>query len=538
MKDRVKSILPWMLIAFVFLILVLLNVFAGEHWLDSDMAAEMIFSKQIAEEGGLLATKNWYYSTEFRILYTQLIMVPLFHVFESWSTIRIITNIVTYILLLGSYYYFMKPVCSKVSTVLYSSVILLLPFSEVIMTHVQMGNTYMPHMIIIFFCFGMFLRLVKSSRKTVIGKLSVLLFYILLCIICGMSGVRYVLALQAPLVLASVWMGMKSDAFGRLRKELSIANIKALLLDGQLRYLWYGLLGLFSAMVGYLINIVIIARNFAFQTYEATNFIQVFQGVLLERLQNTFGNLLLLFGYIENKGFLSARGVISLIAIAMMMGVLLLTVRCNKLLQKNQEAVPEYGLKTFLWRFFVAAFVLNTFVFVFTTSTMTARYYFTVFMFVLPLLCIYFDLEKLPLDRILVTLFLCGALGLTSVKGVYSFLDKDKNAEEKQVARFLAEEEYGFGYATYWNANIMTELTDGYVEVANVSDVKEMSMFLWSSPKKYYEEGYHTGKTFLLLTTEEAAKYADAEVVLKGKMIYEDDDYIVYHYDKVEELLQ
>jgi len=329
MKDRVRSILPWAVTGFVFLILVLLNIFAGDHWLDSDMAAEMIFSKQIAEEGGLLATKNWYYSTEFRILYTQLIMVPLFHVFESWHVIRTITNIVTYILLLGSYYYFMKPVCSKKSTVVYSSVILLLPFSEVIMTHMQMGNTYMPHMIIIFFCAGMFLRLAGDIRKSAAGKLSVLVFYVLLCVICGMSGVRYVLALQAPLVLAAVWMGVKSDAFGRLRKEVNCVNIKALLQDRQLRYFWYGLLGLFCAMAGYLINIAVIARTFTFQTYEATNFIQVFQGVLLERLQNTFGNLLLLFGYIENKGFLSARGVISLIAIAMMVGVMLLALRCN-----------------------------------------------------------------------------------------------------------------------------------------------------------------------------------------------------------------
>ena len=152
-------------LSLVFVMLVLLNIFVGEHWIDSDMAAEMIFSKLIAEEGGVFATTNWYYSTEFRILYTQLIMVPLFHIFESWHVIRVITNVITYLLLLGSYYYFMKPLCSKASTVIYSSVILLLPFSETVLTHVQMGNTYMPHLIIIFFCFGMFLQLAGAGDK-------------------------------------------------------------------------------------------------------------------------------------------------------------------------------------------------------------------------------------------------------------------------------------------------------------------------------------------------------------------------------------
>lgn len=531
------------LLSLVFAILVCLNIFAGENWIDSDMAAEMIFSRLIAREGGLFATTNWYYSTEFRILYTQLFMVPLFHVFESWQVIRTITNMITYLLLLGSYYYFMKPLRSKASTVIYSSVILLLPFSETFLTHVQMGNTYMPHMIIIFFCFGMFLRLAgdwsKEAWKAAVQRGILMLSYVLLSVICGMSGVRYVLALQLPLVLTGVWTFLKAEGFHPLRRTASITNLKKLLQSKEMRYIWYGLLGLFCAMAGYVINILILAQKFQFQTYEATNFIQVFQGVLLERVQNTMGNLLMLFGYIENKGFLSVRGLISLIAFALLVGIVLLTIRCNRLMKdKSMQEIPAYDHKIFVLRFFVVAFFLNTFVFIFTTSTMTSRYYITVFMFVLPLICMYFELEKLPLDRILVALFVCGALGLASAKCVYSFMDKDKNAEEKKVAQFLQEHAYDFGYATYWNANILTELTDGYVEVANVGEVTDMSMFYWSSPKMYYEQDYHDGQTFLLLTTEEASEYKEAEVVRKGEKVYEDAGYVVYHYDSVEELLQ
>ena len=57
------------------------NLFYLETWLDSDMAAEMIFSKLLAEEGKWLATESWYYSTEFRVLYTQILMEPLFYCF-------------------------------------------------------------------------------------------------------------------------------------------------------------------------------------------------------------------------------------------------------------------------------------------------------------------------------------------------------------------------------------------------------------------------------------------------------------------------
>lgn len=190
----------------------------------------------------------------------------------------------------------------------------------------------------------------------------------------------------------------------------------------------------------------------------------------------------------------------------------------------------------FLLWFFVTAFILNTFVFLFTTSTIVARYYITVFLFVLPLLCIYYEYERLPLDRLLLAFLLCGALALATAKCVYSFADKDKNKDKKPVAAYLKEQGYTFGYASYWNGNIITELTDGAVEIANIHEIDRMDMFTWSSPVKYYQEGYHSGRTFILLTAEEAEKYAQARVIAAGEVVYEQQGYVVLHYDSAEEL--
>ena len=544
MKEvKKRKVMPFILavclLVGVLFMLLLLNIFFGDHWLDSDMAAEMMFSKLIAEEGGLLATKNWYYSTEFRVLYTQLFMVPLFHIFEDWHVIRTITNVLTYVLMLGSYYYFMKPLKVSKTAVVLSSVILLLPFSETFVTHMQMGNTYMPHVIIVLFCFGMFLRL-TGQKKLLEGRNIVLLCgYILLSVVCGMSGVRYMLALQAPLGLTAVYYILRSPAYEGLRAEISAEKVKKTLSGDNLLYLFYSIVGAVSAVIGYGINVAVIAKKYPFQTYEATNFIKVFQGVLLERVQNTVANLLMLFGYIEEKGFLSLRGLISLIAFALLIGIALLAKRVGHLLKTADSSdIEALGHKRFIEYFFEIAFVLNTFVFVFTTSTIVSRYYITVFIFVLPLLCIYFEAEKLPWDKLLVLLFVTGCLGLGTLKCVYSFVDKDKNAEEKKVAAFLQEKEYSFGYASYWNANIMTELTDGYVEVANINHFDDMSFFRWSSPMKYYEPGYHQGKTFLLMTQEQLAEYISLPVVSVGEKVYEDEAYVVLHYDSVEELFQ
>ena len=108
MKTLKKQI-PYILLGATLLLLLGLNIISQDHWLDSDMAAEMIFSRILSEENHIFSTTNWYYSTEFRVLYTQLIMGPLFRICNNWHVIRTITNLVFYGLMLASYYYFMKP---------------------------------------------------------------------------------------------------------------------------------------------------------------------------------------------------------------------------------------------------------------------------------------------------------------------------------------------------------------------------------------------------------------------------------------------
>lgn len=560
--------LAWGLLGAALLLLAALNVFWGDHWIDSDMAAEMIFSRLLAQEGKWIATENWYYSTEFRVLYTQLIMTPLFHVLQDWHVIRTLTNVITYLLVLGAYFYCMKPFRIRRSTVVFSSVILLLPFSETFLTHMQLGNTYMWHVILILLAFGMFLRLSQPWEGRRAGRIVTGILYAALSVVCGLSGVRYMLALQVPLCITAAIYILKSDEFAVLRRDFSLEcpwqQIRRVLSEERLSYLLCSLLGLLGAGVGYLANVAVLGRRFQFQMYDVTNFIKVFQGVLLERTQDTVGNLLQLFGYIEEKGFLSIRGLISLLAFGFLAGIVFLTVRCGRLLAGEQGKFPAGQEKTeaktqskperlrqrsdvdgqeqrrqlahsrlALW-FFVTAFALNTFVFLFTTSTIVARYYITVFLFVLPLLCIYYEYETLPLDRVLLAFLLCGALGLTTAKCVYSFIDKDKNEDRRPVAAYLEEQGYTFGYATYWNGNIITELTDGQVEIANIHEIDKMDMFTWSSPVRYYQEGYHEGKTFILLTAQEAAEYAQVPVIAAGEVVYDQQGYVVLHYDSAD----
>lgn len=530
LKAGISKIGPYIILGISLLLLIFLNVFYHDNWLDSDMAAEMMFSKLLAEEGRLFATPDWYYSTEFRFLYTHWIMGPLFRICSDWHVIRAVTNIVSYVLMLGSYYYFMKPLKVKKSLVITTSALLILPFSETMMTHMVMGNTYMFHVIIVFLFFGLYLRLAEGGRKN--KFIAEVVFFLGLGLVCGVSGVRYLLALQCPLALTALVYLVKTKEFGAFRQNVTAQNpgtefLKLWKCPAMKWFLW-AVLGAVASVAGYGINVLYVSKNYVFQTYDATNFIAVYQGVFFERAQNALGSLLMLFGYIPDRGVISLRGVVTLAAFVMIAVFGYVSARvCKK----------SEGQSQFVSLFLVVSFLLNVFVFVFTTSTMVPRYYLTIFIFVLPVLCFYMEQEKVCFDKAVVTLLLVGCLLLATGKTVLSYMTVDKNADKRAVAAFLQENNYDFGYATYWNANIITELTDGQVEVANVGDGVYLDYFKWSSPMKYYEENYEDGEVFLLLTMEEVSEAGESAVVQNGEVIYEDGIYTVFVYESSKELM-
>lgn len=143
----------------------------------------------------------------------------------------------------------------------------------------------------------------------------------------------------------------------------------------------------------------------------------------------------MLFGYIPDKGFLSLRGIVTMAAFVMLAIYGYVTVKHGKMQNRS-------GLRSLVTLFVKVSFVLNLFVFIFTTSTMVPRYYITIFIFVLPVLCFYLEEEKLPFDRFAVVTLLTICLILGTGKTVMSFLTVDKNETKRPVAQFLAENGY------------------------------------------------------------------------------------------------
>lgn len=521
------------------LTLIVVNILWGEHWINSDMAAEMIFSKLLAEEGRLIASSNWYYSTEFRVLYTQLVMTPLHYVFTDWHVIRVITNVVFYILMLASFYFVCKPLKIRRRNVWLCALALFVPVSEAVMTHLQMGNTYMSHVILCFVTFGLFLRLCDREQRCHRGRYIVYaVLFAAICVVLGISGVRYMLDILVPLVMTAGVFVIRSGGFQVFRKEATKEHLAGFLKTEQVTYLFVSFAGLVCGGIGYLINALFISKMYQFQTYDTTNFIAVHEGVFWDRVQNALGELLQMFGYIENKAFLSLRGLITILAFVMIATLGFTWVKSMRysLVQSTALVEPvEQNHRRFTVLFAGISFVLHLFVFVFTTSTMVDRYFIPIAIFFLLTLAIYMEWEGLVFDRVVVCLILGGSLAFAGVKTYYSFVSNDKNADRYEMAEYLLEEGYTFGYASYWNSNIMTEVSDGALEMANLWSLESLGDFKWSSKMSSYEP--KEGKIFLIAENSELEALKEYGMLEKQEIIFENEDFKVLHFDSQAEFL-
>lgn len=97
-------ICSWIVLIIVLAGLVVYMSVHVEDLLDADMSSELILGNLLKQNGGILSDQ-WHYSTEVRVLNTQLVYSMFLHLFDDWQTVRIFGNITLYLVLLASYFF-------------------------------------------------------------------------------------------------------------------------------------------------------------------------------------------------------------------------------------------------------------------------------------------------------------------------------------------------------------------------------------------------------------------------------------------------
>lgn len=523
-KEKVLiAVAGFILIAFLIL-LSWNNFFVCRSRLDSDMASELILEQSLSERNQMFHS-GWYYSTELRILNTLLVRAPLFKIFSDWTTVRTVGNALLFCFMLCSYLVLLKYLKVDIEFSLLTAAMLLCPFSRIWLNIMYEGAYYIPHVTITFFYLTLFLMVEKTGHEANrIKKRGILAGYLLLSVILGMSGIRYMLNIQLPILMTSALLVLFNRNYQEIREKPTAENLKKALKWKPTLYFLLSLIGAAVTVLGYFISERLLSRVFRFHSYSNNKF-KIFSEVpLLTQFSKLTEDLLGLLGYSQGVKLFSLQGIRN---IAVLLLLLLFILMFIKILNTKNLSYE----KKFTAVFFISSFLISSATFI-LLDTYTSRYYIPVLAAAVPAAAIYWQEEEKKLDRIFIG---GGCIAAALIIGLlvwkeYAFDCRDNKNNREDVLAYLLDNDLTFGYATFWNGNVLTELSNGEVEVAGVSTINKdsISYFQWLTFAKYHEPGYHEGKVFILLAKSELEAFQSTELSKEGELAYQDSGYTVY----------
>ncbi len=480
-KPDLATVLQWCVFGVVALGWIVFYLLRAEKLLDADMSSEMVLSDLLAKEHRII-TPNWKYSTEIRVLNNQIFFSLFLALTGSFKASRLISGVVLLGLYGASYYY----LCVQAGIKKYfpiTAALLFLPFSQDYAYIILYGLYYIPHVAISFTTIALILQIDHTKENKKKGILFGILFA--LSIAAGLGGPRQIMICYLPLLLVFI-----------LR---NVADKKTK---------WIGVLIAFlGGGIGYVINTKVLHENYRFNTWsdlEITGFSFEKAGSLIMGFFHEYG---------FTEGDLFSGGLVKSTAAFVILGSIALYF-VSYLSRKDKSTAEEH----FLAMTFPAMVLLHFMLYLFTNMFYEDRYVLPYIVFAAPLAgfalkhCAQTRTEDAKNWQKTVWTYLIPAAGIAAVfaGGLCRYpglLKRDDASALKAVADQLVAQGYQSGYASYWNGNIMTELSEGQFEMFNWDDyvsekIDVEELYVWLQPVSH-ETKKPDGKVFILLSTQE-----------------------------------
>jgi len=505
--------------------LVFISVFSYRHgwqWINSDHASEMMLGKLLAEENALLS-RSWYYSTEIRLVYQTLFTMPLFKilvVFENWALIRSLNILLNNIILILSYVFMAKQMNIRPKYILITSILIILPFSFLYWDVVLFGGYYVFFIAQHFFCLGLLINLLKHTGN-IKNIITSFIFFTVLSLLMGIQTIRSLYCIYIPLLLTCIYFYFKHN-----KKDKFV--------------LFLGCYGFIVCCIGFIIN-NLLHFFYQFKSFHVTN-LDNLQANFIQKLILCLTSLVNFFGYNFGINFLSIKGLLSF---AVLIGTYLLFFATFKIITIKPENISKNTtVYKFLPVYFLTSVVFNFFINIILDhgiNDMLPENYFIPFMILyIPLIAVFFSQKTITGNGLKRSILFLGILIVIFGQSVICFQGLaryNKNTVRNGHIQYLLDNQLYYGYATFWEANVVTELTNGKIEInglfpffEQIDESKKLLNWNWLKPHRYNytEPDYQKREPFLLLAKWEA--YSIGYNLPQSQPDYEDENYIIIKY--------
>ena len=507
-------LIAWGIAAAWYLADVLYIWFHGNNVMNSDLAAELILAKELNREGTLLST-NWYYSSELRVLNTQLAYKLGFALFpDRWHAARTVAVAVLLLAMILVAVYFARAISYPLAGPILS-VVLLAPYSKWYGWNVVFNSYYVPHIVLTLLALSLFLRTLqtRSGKRIVCIVLSIALAFT-----GGLGGVRQLMICYSPLLLTAVVYLLS------YRKEKISKH--------RLRILGYSLLLFAASCAGYLINANVFSRTYSFQQQGTKQW----GDLSLDNVFTCLSDLIGLFGWRSEVSIVSLEGIGNVLSLLLVVLLLYGAARCIRKCSLSE-------IEKLAVLFSLSAFAVLLAVYGFAKDSYNESYW-SLFLpdaFIGLLLCLKY--ESASWRKNIVTFFCLGTLLINSIltyQDPYISWVPDDRGIHNAVA-WLVENGYTQGIATFWNSDIITPLSNGKIEMWTEVDVDAPRTHEWLQVKSH-DELPKEGKIFVIRPmsdlTDQDPTVNQYLIGTKDHLVYQDDNYFIYGYKNTEEYLE
>lgn len=339
-----------------------------------------------------------------------------------------------------------------------------------------------------------------------------------------MQGPKELMILYLPLMLSAIIMLMVR--LHRLPREIP---------QRELRLCLHSFIALVSGLAGYAINVVVLSRIYTFETYE-----RYWNEFHLLSIVEYWSQFLTLLGWqYPYEYWTSAFPLFSLSGILGAFGIVLiglLMVAVIRLLSRWRELSFE-GLLTIT--VFLAIFLTQGSIFAFTRGNGDVRSYY--WLPILPLVFVILQVacetehfrQRYSRRLCAMGLVICVAgAGISSIR-TFMVYPKRAVAELMPVCDWLIENGYTQGYASFWYADVMTEWTNGLMEVWATEEESFPTIYEWLQSSEHATPPQ--GAFYVLSGSRDhyIESFHDADVV------YQDDSgYAVMVFDDYDKMLE
>lgn len=519
--------------------------FNGDHLIDSDASAELLLADVLNHTHEFLISRHWYYSTEIKVFNSQLIyQIGLLLSPDNWHRARLYSDALFLLIYILSIQFFSGAAMNNRQRWFLCA--LLFPFGGWYTWNVLFNSFYVPYLAFSFISIGLFLRYIdvrasgddKEEHANWRKDAILLILLIILSFITGLGGVRQLMICYVPMFLTAILFNI--GGFHKTEKKKT--NLLTAIVSGsdvRRRMLSGALLSLISAMIGYLLNITVLMKNYEFASYSQQSWGCDFD---IGAMINSLNELINMFGWKKEVPIMSLSGINNvLITVIIFIG---LTAIIKYVKDYWNTAIGDQSdqslVQPFVVCFFIFLFLIHWLILSFSAHHTT--YWIPVMPFGFAAAAIGIDhwlndinnqyaRRNATVFEYLIFVFSILISSANTLGQPYpGEKAEDDHVHILQVAEWIEKRQFSQGYATFWNSDIITELTDGATEMWTLVGPENLEVFHWLQSSDHSDK-VPEQSFFVLLTSDEYISTYGADHAAKEHVEYEDGYYYIMLFD-------